>query len=144
MDTITAKRGSWNMSRIRAKDTKPERLVRSLLHCMCFRFRRHRRDLPGTPDIVLPGRRTVVLVNGCYWHRHEGCRSEYTPKSNREFWQSKFDKNVARDRLQNAQLRQLGWQVVTVWECETKDPCRLRKRLQAAIAPSSLAVAQKG
>ena len=143
MDTITPERRTWNMSRIRAKNTKPERCVRSLLHRMGFRFRLHRRELPGSPDIVLPGRRTVVLVNGCYWHRHQGCRFAYTPKSNREFWQSKFDKNVERDLLQNAQLRQLGWRVVTVWECETKEPCKLRERLQAAIPLASSAVAHK-
>ena len=138
MDTISAEHRKWNMSRIRAKDTKPERSVRSLLHRMGFRFRLHRKDLPGSPDIVLPGRKTVVLVNGCYWHRHPGCRYAYTPKSNREFWQSKFDENVERDRLQNAQLNHLGWRIVIVWECETKDTCTLGRRLRAAIPASTL------
>ena len=122
------------MSRIRAKNTKPELRVRSLLHRMGFRFRLHRRDLPGNPDIVLPKHRTAILVNGCFWHRHQGCRFAYTPKSNQEFWQSKFEKNVERDLLKDEQLRQLGWQVTTVWECETKDLFDLRKRLQAEVS----------
>ena len=133
MDTLTVERRSWNMSRIRGKDTRPEIRVRSLLHSMGFRFRLHRRDLPGCPDIVLPKHRKIILVHGCYWHRHEGCRFAYTPKSNVQFWQTKFDQTVARDLAQNAQLRQLGWQVVIVWECETKDPIALRKRLQSTI-----------
>ena len=94
MDLLSQERRSWNMSRIRGKDTMPERLVRSLLHRMGYRFRLHRQDLPGRPDIVLPGRRTVVLVHGCYWHRHDGCRLAYTPKSNQTFWNSKFRENV--------------------------------------------------
>ncbi len=134
MDTITPERRTWNMSRIRAKNTKPELRVRSLLHRMGFRFRLHRRDLPGNPDIVLPKHRTAILVNGCFWHRHQGCRFAYTPKSNQEFWQSKFEKNVERDLLKDEQLRQLGWQVTTVWECETKDLFDLRKRLQAEVS----------
>ena len=90
MDQLTAEHRSWNMSRIRSKDTAPERIVRSLLHRMGYRFRLHRQGLPGRPDIVLPGRRTVVMVHGCYWHRHLGCRLAYTPKSNQEFWETKF------------------------------------------------------
>lgn len=133
MDKITAERRSWNMSRIRSANTSPERRVRSLLHRMGYRFRLHRQDLPGRPDIVLPGRRTVVLVHGCYWHRHPECRFAYTPKSNKAFWEAKFEENVARDRRQHCQLQSLGWRVITVWECETKDKPALEQRLRREI-----------
>lgn len=133
MDKITAERRSWNMSRIRSANTSPERRVRSLLHRMGYRFRLHRKDLPGRPDIVLPGRRTVVLVHGCYWHRHPGCRFAYIPKSNKAFWEAKFKENVARDKRQHCQLQALGWKVITVWECETKDETDLEQRLRSEI-----------
>ena len=133
MDSLTPEHRSWNMSRIRSGDTKPERLVRSLLHKMGYRFRLHRRDLPGRPDIVLPGRRTVVLVHGCYWHRHPGCRFAYTPKSNVAFWQTKFNENVDRDLRQHGQLRDLGWHVITVWECETKNLDMLAERFLSEV-----------
>ena len=137
MDNITPEHRSWNMSRIRNGNTKPERLVRSLLHTMGYRFRLHRKDLPGRPDIVLPSRRTVILVHGCYWHRHPGCRFAYTPKSNLAFWQAKFNENVSRDRRQYTQLCDLGWRVITVWECETKKMEDLAERLSSEIpAPS--------
>ena len=136
MDTISPEHRSWNMSRIRSANTSPERRVRSLLHRMGIRFRLHRKDLPGRPDIVLPGRRMVVLVHGCYWHRHSGCRFAYSPKSNSDFWQAKFQENVSRDKRQNCHLRELGWQVVTVWECETRDLERLAERLGSEIPPS--------
>ena len=103
--------------------------MRSLLHRMGYRFRLHRKDLPGRPDIVLPKYQTAVLVHGCYWHRHSGCRFAYTPKSNTEFWEAKFKENVARDALQLHQLDDLGWRVITVWECETKEPTVLAERL---------------
>ena len=135
MDLLSQERRSWNMSRIRGKDTMPERLVRSLLHRMGYRFRLHRQDLPGRPDIVLPGRRTVVLVHGCYWHRHCGCRLAYMPKSNQAFWNSKFRENVSRDKRQYEQLCALGWHVITVWECETKTPATLAQRLGSEIPP---------
>ncbi len=142
MDRITPEHRSWNMSRIRSGNTKPERLVRSLLHRMGYRFRLHRKDLPGRPDIVLPGRRAVVLVHGCYWHRHSGCRFAYTPKSNLAFWQDKFNENVNRDQRQYARLRELGWSVITVWECETKELTTLAERLlreMPNLAPSPTA-----
>ena len=134
MDSLTPERRSWNMSRIKSGNTKPERLVRSLLHRMGYRFRLHRKDLPGRPDIVLPKYSRVVLVHGCYWHRHPGCRLAYTPKSNLEFWQAKFNENVCRDERQNRQLSELGWRVVTVWECETREPATLAERLGREIS----------
>ena len=129
MDTLTPERRSWNMSRIRSRDTTPERLVRSLLHRMGYRFRLHRKDLPGRPDIVLPRYRTVVLVHGCYWHRHPACRLTYTPKSNREFWETKFAENVSRDSRQYEELGAMGWRAIIVWECETKELQALSERL---------------
>ena len=103
------------MGRIQGKNTKPERLIRSWLHRNGFRFRLHRRDLPGTPDIVLPGRRVVIFVHGCFWHRHKGCRFAATPATNAEFWASKFSGNVERDERDQALLRQEGWRVLVVW-----------------------------
>ena len=135
MDTLSREHRSWNMSRIRNADTRPELAVRSLLHHMGYRFRLHRKDLPGRPDIVLPGRRTIVLVNGCYWHRHQGCKFAYQPKSNRAFWQAKFEENVNRDKRNHAELRELDWHVIVVWECETKDLEVLAKRLLKEIEP---------
>lgn len=118
-----------NMSAIRGKDTAPELAVRRMLHGMGLRFRLHRKDLPGSPDIVLPKHLIVVFVHGCFWHRHEGCRFTTTPKTRREFWQAKFDGNVARDSRNQADLVQLGWRVLVVWECELREAAELRDRL---------------
>ena len=117
------------MSRIRSRDTAPERTVRSMLHRLGFRFRLQGAKLPGRPDVVLSKHRTVVVVHGCFWHRHRRCRFAYTPKSNVDFWTRKFEENVARDKRTMRALRALGWSVVTIWECETRDP----KALAAAI-----------
>ena len=117
-DRLTPEHRSWNMSRIRNRDTAPEKIVRSLLHRMGYRFRLHRRDLPGSPDIVLPKYRTVIFVHGCFWHRHKGCKFAYMPKSRPEFWQNKFDTNVERDRRVKRELKKLGWRVIVIWECE--------------------------
>ncbi len=108
------------MSRIRGKDTKPELRVRSQLHRMGYRFRLHRKDLPGRPDIVLPKYDTVIFVHGCFWHRHKGCRACYTPKTRVEFWETKFEQNVRRDRRNEAALRKRGWRIIRIWECETE------------------------
>ena len=128
-DKLTPERRSWNMSRIRGTDTTPERIVRSILHRLGYRFRLHRRDLPGKPDIVLPRLGVVVFVHGCFWHRHQGCKFSYTPKSRREFWSKKFAENVRRDRRVSAELDGLGWQVMTVWECELCQPEVVTERL---------------
>ena len=113
-DRLSRERRSWNMSRIRGKDTQPELTVRSTLHRAGYRFRLHRKDLPGRPDIVLPKYRTVILVHGCFWHRHKGCRFAYTPKSRTAFWNEKFSGNVERDRRSVRELRRHGWRVITV------------------------------
>lgn len=119
-DRITPEHRSWNMSRIKGKDTKIEVKVRSWLFSKGFRFRKNDRRFPGTPDIVLPKYKTVIFINGCFWHRHEGCRYATTPKTRTEFWQEKFDRNVANDRKHKEELETMGWNVITVWECELK------------------------
>lgn len=127
--SITAAR-SRNMAAIRARDTSPELKVRSLLHHLGYRFRLHRRDLPGSPDIVLPKHRTVVFVHGCFWHRHRGCRYTTTPKTRADFWARKFERNVERDHGQQKQLKEMGWSVMVIWECELRDLPSLRSRLE--------------
>lgn len=120
------------MKRVRLRDTKPELVVRRVLHGLGLRFTvdgPSNRSLPSRPDIVLPRWRTVVLVHGCFWHRHPGCRSTTTPSNRAEFWQAKFAANVQRDAAQKKQLRLLGWRVVTIWECETRKEVALRKKL---------------
>jgi len=131
-DRISKQRRSWNMSRIRGGDTRPERIVRSMLHRAGFRFRLHSKRLPGRPDIVLPKYRTVIFVHGCFWHRHKGCRLTYTPKSNRSFWQRKFRTNIARDRKSSAALKKLGWHVLVVWQCDVENP-GTRSRLLSSM-----------
>jgi DNA mismatch endonuclease (patch repair protein) len=126
---------SRNMAAIRGKDTAPELAIRRILHSMGMRFRLHRKDLPGSPDIVLPRHRTVVFVHGCFWHRHEGCRYTTTPKTRQEFWLAKFESNVFRDRRNQANLEQLGWRVLVVWECELRKPEALRRRIAEAFQP---------
>ena len=118
IDRLTPEKRSWNMSRIKGKDTRPEIALRSLLHRAGFRFRTHSRTLAGKPDIVLPKYKTVIFVHGCFWHRHEGCKYAYTPKSRQQFWQEKFSGTVARDKLKKAELQSESWQVLIVWGCE--------------------------
>lgn len=109
------------MRRVRGKDTKPERAVRRAAHSLGYRFRLHRRDLPGTPDLTFPRLRKVVFVHGCFWHRHAGCSRTTTPKTRAAYWCEKFEQNVQRDRRNTSALRALGWKVLVVWECETFD-----------------------
>src|SRR5579885_1443786 len=130
-DRLTRRRRSWNMSRIRGKDTTPEGTVRSLLHQLGYRFRLHVRKLPGCPDIVLPKYRTAVFVHGCFWHRHRGCKNCTTPTHRRAWWLAKLNGNAARDRRHQDALKKLGWHCVVVWECETEDPRRLERILIA-------------
>lgn len=117
-DIKTKESRSYNMSRIAGKDTKPEELVRKYLFSKGFRYRKNVRKLPGTPDLVLPKYRAVIFVNGCFWHGHEGCKYFVWPKSNAEFWRQKIETNISRDRRKEAQLRDMGWNVMIVWECE--------------------------
>ena len=129
-DKLSKERRSWNMSRIKGRDTSPERTVRSVLHRLGFRFRLHGKKLPGRPDVVLTRHGVVILVHGCFWHRHPRCQFAYKPKSNVEFWLRKFDENIARDRRVAVDLHALGWRVITVWECETADVAALTGRLR--------------
>ena len=119
-DVLTPKQRSYNMSRIRNKDTKPEELVRKYLFSQGFRYRKNDARLPGKPDIVLPKYKTVIFVNGCFWHKHEGCKYFVWPKNNAEFWKEKIEKNAARDEKDYALLRQSGWHIIVIWECELK------------------------
>ncbi|MEE5072108.1 very short patch repair endonuclease [Pseudomonas laurylsulfativorans] len=118
------------MRAVKRAHTAPEIVVRQALHALGLRFRLHRRDLPGSPDIVLPKFRTVVFVHGCFWHRHPNCRYATTPKSRQEYWLPKFEANLERDARKEAQLRELGWRVLVVWECETKSLEALVARLR--------------
>lgn len=133
-DTIPSDERSWLMSRIKSADTQPEMVVRSTLHRLGFRFSLRCRDLPGKPDVVLRRWKCVVFVHGCFWHRHPGCPVATMPKSRVEFWREKFRRNVERDARVKAQLEEMGWKVVVVWECETKDRLALATRLAAEIA----------
>jgi len=130
VDSLDPSRRSWNMGRIKGKNTRPEIAVRSLLHSMGFRFRLHRRDLPGTPDIVLPKYRTAIFINGCFWHRHPGCKYAYTPKSRTEFWEKKFKGTTQRDASNRKLLMDLGWKVETIWECELRNIEQLREKIE--------------
>lgn len=133
MDKLSKERRSWNMSRIPREHTAPELLVRSLLHRLGYRFRLHRRDLPGRPDVVLPKYSVALFVQGCFWHRHKECKYTYSPKSNKAFWEDKFRKNVARDARNKQLLQKMGWKVLYVWECEIREPARLARKLIRAI-----------
>jgi len=131
MDILTPEMRSWNMSRIRSRDTKPELAVRSLLHVMGYRFRLKNPKIPGNPDIILPCHKAVVFVHGCFWHRHAGCKYTYTPKSKMDFWAKKFDSNIQRDLKVADQLKELCWRQLVVWECEVKDSNKLKKKIKA-------------
>jgi DNA mismatch endonuclease (patch repair protein) len=130
MDVHSPVRRSVNMRAIRSTNTMPELVTRRALYAMGYRFRLHKDDLPGRPDIVLPRYRSVILVNGCFWHRHHCSNGRATPKSNPDFWRVKFEQNVKRDRIQKRLLRQLGWRVLVVWECQTRDMRCLQKLLR--------------
>lgn len=119
------------MSKVRGKNTKPELVVRSLLHRMGYRFRLHRRDLPGNPDIVLPKHKKVIFVHGCFWHGHKDCRRAKRPTSNEAFWNQKLGKNLDRDRRDLEALERLGWITLVVWSCRVKDPDTLREELES-------------
>ena|SRR6185437_13700339 len=133
MDRLSSEHRSWNMSRIRGRDTKPEIIVRSLLHRMGYRFRLKNSALPGKPDIILPKFRATIFVHGCFWHRHPGCRYAYSPKSNVAFWERKFEMNIRRDQQVAHKLKALGWKQLTLWECELKDEVITKRTLKAFL-----------
>ncbi len=132
MDKLTKERRSWNMSRIRAKNTKPEVFVRSMLHRMGYRFRIHLKGLPGKPDIVLPKYHTAIFVHGCFWHGHEGCKDFAPPKTRTEWWLNKINENKSKDIVNGTRLEKLGWQVIVVWECELA-PAKVENSIKSIV-----------
>jgi len=126
---MTSAERSRIMRAVKSKNTAPERMVRSLLHRWGFRFRLHRRDLPGNPDIVFPGRKCVIFVHGCFWHGHDCRRGSRSPQSNIDYWRTKIARNVERDRRHLVELVDRGWRACVVWECEIRDPETLCRRL---------------
>lgn len=135
MDKITAARRSDNMRAIRSKDMKPEKAVRSMAHAMGYRFRLHRKDLPGKPDLVFPGRRAVIFVHGCFWHQHPApdCKDARPPKSNLDYWGPKLERNKARDARNKDDLEAKGWRVLVLWECQTKDEAVAKQLIRAFL-----------
>jgi DNA mismatch endonuclease (patch repair protein) len=129
MDKLTPERRSANMSRIRSRDTSPEMLVRRLVHGMGYRFRLHSQDLPGRPDLIFPGRQKVIFVHGCFWHSHGRCGIAHVPKSNLAYWLPKLERTKRRDAANLKTLRGLGWQVLTIWECQLGNQGALQRRL---------------
>lgn len=134
MDTLTKAERSKRMGLIRSRDTTVELAVRRIVHALGFRYRLHRADLPGTPDMVLPSRRAAIFVHGCFWHRHAGCRLARLPKSNLDFWLQKLDSNRRRDIRNRRRLRRAGWHSLVVWECELSDPAAVRLRIKRFLS----------
>lgn len=136
-DTLTKSERSERMSRIRGKDTKPELMVRRVVHGMGYRYRLHRRELPGAPDIVFGRLRKVIFVHGCFWHRHldSQCRLARLPKSRLDFWREKLEGNRRRDDENEARLRAMGWGALIIWECQIKDILSLRERISEYLGP---------
>jgi DNA mismatch endonuclease (patch repair protein) len=132
-DVFSKEKRSWLMSRVKGRNTKPEILVRSLLHRMGFRFRLHCRELPGNPDIVLRRHKSVVFVHGCFWHGHKKCRKAIRPTSNTSFWNKKLDQNKERDSRFRRALKRLGWRTLVIWECETRKPIKLAPKLERLL-----------
>lgn len=135
VDHVSPKVRSRIMASVKAQGTKPEMAVRRALHRLGYRYRLHRKDLPGRPDLLFVAKRKVLFVNGCFWHFHNGCPRAKFPKSNRDFWVSKLERNRRRDADNMASLRELGWDVYTVWECELKDLDRAVKRISLLLGP---------
>lgn len=137
-DTVDREKRSEIMSRVGSRDTKPELVVRHIAHGLGFRFRLHRKDLPGRPDIVFPRYRSVIFVHGCFWHRHPSCKYASSPKTRVEYWEDKFRSNVARDARNETLLRDLGWRVMVIWECETKDREAVAERISSYLEQASV------
>ncbi|MCP5102054.1 MAG: DNA mismatch endonuclease Vsr [bacterium] len=133
MDVFSKEKRSRIMARVRGKNTRPELKVRSLLHRLGYRFRLHRSDLPGNPDIVLPKHKKAVFVHGCFWHGHSGCPRARRPSTNKKFWNEKLDKNIARDKKTISELTMLGWDSLVIWSCETKDMDTVKFKLHSYL-----------
>jgi DNA mismatch endonuclease, patch repair protein len=136
MDRLTPERRSANMRAIRSGGMKPELLVRRLVHALGYRFRLHRKDLPGKPDLALIARRKVIFVHGCFWHQHPGCREGRPPRTNQSYWEPKLKRNIERDRQAAQSLNEQGWKSLVIWECETTDETALRERLNSFLGHS--------
>lgn len=135
-DVYGPEKRSAVMRRVRGRDTAPELIVRRALTRLGARYRLHRKDLPGNPDIVMPGRRLALFVHGCFWHGHDCARGARVPKANRDYWLGKVERNRARDARTQGQLAALGWRVETIWECELKDAAALQARLKGLLGPA--------
>jgi DNA mismatch endonuclease (patch repair protein) len=133
MDSVSPEKRSWVMAQVKGRNTRPEKVVRSLLYSMGYRFRLHRRDLPGKPDIVLPKYRAALFVHGCYWHRHDCPNGQRFPKSRLDFWRPKLEGNKKRDIQKQAFLREEGWNVLIIWECQLRDTDALRENIRAFL-----------
>jgi len=134
VDHLTPERRSSNMRRIRSRDTAPEMVVRRAVHGMGFRYRLHVRDLPGKPDLVFPRLRSVIQVQGCFWHQHPNCVDCHIPKTGAAYWKPKLDRNCERDKATQAALKKAGWRVLIVWECETRNPAKLGRKLAGFLS----------
>lgn len=134
MDSLSPEKRSWNMSRIKAKDTKPEIAVRQVLHALGYRFRLENTDIPGKPDIILPKYKIVIYVHGCFWHRHPGCKYAYTPKSKIDFWTKKFAANIKRDAVVSEKIKNSDWKQLIIWECQTRDREQLANILKDSFS----------
>lgn len=139
MDTLTAAQRSERMARIRSKNTKPERTVRGIVHRLGYRYRIHRKDLPGSPDLVFPSLRKAIFVHGCFWHAHENCSVANRPKSRTWYWDEKFSRNKKRDRKNANALRRAGWSVATIWECQAKSESFVAKKVSRFLGPKKKA-----
>jgi DNA mismatch endonuclease (patch repair protein) len=134
MDNLESDARSRLMARVRARDTRPEMIVRAIAHQLGYRFRLHDRRLPGTPDLVFPRLSAVISVNGCFWHRHPSCRKASTPSTRQAFWNEKFARNVRRDAETRRRLEADGWSVLVIWECETRESKALAERMRSFLA----------
>nr|WP_282966331.1 very short patch repair endonuclease [Burkholderia vietnamiensis] len=133
VDNLTPQQRRKTMQQVRSTNTSPELLVRRTLHRMGYRFRLHRKDLPGCPDIVFPGRKKLIFVHGCFWHRHAGCAHASMPSSRLEYWESKFERTVVRDAQALQKLHDTGWRTLVIWTCELRDRGELERRLSAFL-----------
>jgi len=130
IDTLSKEERSERMAKIRSRDTKPELQVRKIIHGMGYRYRLHRRDLPGTPDIVFPSRKKVVFIHGCFWHRHTNCKIGHIPKTKQEFWIHKLEENAKRDQINIKKLKSLGWESLVIWECQIKHTDQIIEKIR--------------
>ena len=129
VDNLTEAQRSYTMTKVKSKNTAPEKKVRTLLHRLGYRFRLHRKNLPGKPDIVFPKHKLIIFVHGCFWHQHKNCKKAKRPKSRTDYWDNKLQKNITRDKSNQKKLQKLGWRCEIIWECETKHHDTLVKKI---------------